>query len=75
MTATDFDNYYWADCIEDNYYTDVPNEDAPYVTPWAYNYNSEGGYENNWYDMKIFNWPSLVPGMVNWAEAELEIVN
>ena len=58
MTATDFDNYYWADCIEDNYYTDVPNEDAPYVTPWAYNYNSEGGYENNWYDMKIFNFGS-----------------
>ena len=62
MTATTFENYYWADCFLDEDELAVPTEDAPYVIPYAYNYNSEGGYENNWYDMLVFNFSNDIYG-------------
>lgn len=77
MTMTTFDANYQADCFPDDYDTPVPAEDAPYVSPYAYNFNNEGQYEKNWYDMKLFNFGSDIygggtPPMTGGEDAEPE---
>ena len=72
-----FDANYQADCFPDDYDTPVPAEDAPYVSPYAYNFNNEGQYERNWYDMKLFNFGTDIygggtPPMTGGEDAEPE---
>jgi hypothetical protein len=62
MTMTTFDANYLADCFPDDYDTPVSAEDAPYVSPYAYNFNDEGQLERNWYDMKLFNFSTDIYG-------------
>ena len=62
MTMTTFDANYLADCFPDDYDTPVSAEDAPYVSPYAYNFNDEGQFERNWYDMKLFNFSTDIYG-------------
>jgi len=55
MSQADFDSYFWADCFLSSEYVEVPEADASYVVPYAYNFNEDGTLGNNWYDMLIYN--------------------
>lgn len=53
MNETQFFDNFWADCFTGD--DEVPASDARYVSPYAYNYNFDGSYKVNNYDMLIFN--------------------
>lgn len=53
MNETQFFDNFWVDCFSDDY--EVPEADARYVSPYAYNYNHDGSQGVNNYDMLIFN--------------------
>ena len=53
MNETSFFDNYWADCFTSEY--PVTGTDARYVSPYAYNYNADGSYGVNIYDMLVFN--------------------
>ena len=60
MNETQFFDNFWADCFDGD--EEVPDADASYVSPYAFNYNEDGPSGNNNYDMLIFNFGDDIYG-------------
>ena len=60
MNETEFFDNFWADCFDGD--EEVPDADARYVSPYAFNYNEDGPSGHNNYDMLIYNFGDDIYG-------------